>query len=609
MHAEHPAGVYRFLHSARGRISALRAATTRTGIVLLLGLASLLVAAFSGPAYSDLTAPLELLRSGSPASLDGHVDVWYEDGASAHSGELPPAGAEWRRLDQALEVGGTGAVWLRFHLSESESGNEWLIALPTTSLEDALFVGPFDAAGVAQAAPIRSGLNQAYSSRPLQNERLVFPFRLPQPGDYTVLLRLDSSIRVSVAPQIWHTADYLVSRKHKTLFDGICYGILITLLVYNIALTGAFRSRAYLYYVLTCASALLTLSTYNGHAAHYLWPETPWLIRSSYTLAPGLWLFFSALFARAFLATKDLMPRADSVIRGFVAAALAAIAAALAGYGEVAQTLTEVLVVVGSLAIAIVAALLWYRGSRIAIWYLVAQSMVFSAAILVVLINWGLLDAPFLLANALQIGVSAEMIVFAAALSARINRVQSEKAELDTRAAHLAVAASTDPLTGVANRSGLAQAAEQTLQSENEQVLLLIDLNGFKAVNDENGHEAGDMVLIETARRLQRHLRGADIITRTGGDEFVILLTDHPERHRLDRLLQRLSDALAQPIEYRGRRLSISASFGAARYPQDGDTLQALQRVADRAMYRAKQSGVCFVYSPVEALATQGRDQ
>lgn len=384
---------------------------------------------------------------------------------------------------------------------------------------------------------MRSGLNHPYATRPLGNERLVFPIRVSQPGIHTFFLRLESSIRLTVDPELWRATDYLAERKHKILFDGICYGILVTLLVYNLVLAVAFRSRAYLFYVLTCASALLTLSTYNGHAAHYLWPETPWLIRQTYTLAPALWLFFAALFARAFLSLRDALPQAD-------------------------------------------------------------RGVLFVFTLLVVLVNWGVLESPFLLANGLQLGVSAEMIVFAVALSARINHVQNEKAELDLRASHLAIAAATDPLTGVANRNGLAHAAERLLQQTGHHALLLVDLDRFKEVNDRHGHEAGDLALVETARRLERHVRASDMIARTGGDEFVILLADRPEHLPMKAMLTRLCDALAEPIHYDGRTLPISASVGVALYPEAGDTLQELQRAADRAMYRAKESGVAFTYAP-----------
>ncbi|MEQ8517368.1 MAG: diguanylate cyclase [Chromatocurvus sp.] len=565
-------------------------------------LAALIIGCLTATANGAMAPPLDLSRVDASISLTAHIDSWREDAAAESAGdEVPPVEVEWQRGMHPLEAGSGGALWLRFRLRFEGGGHgDWLLTLPTTAVEDALFLGPFDAAGHPLATSIRSGLNHPFATRPLGNERLVFPLQMTQPGVYTVFLRLDSSIRLTVDPELWRPGEYLAGRKHKTLFDGICYGILVTLLVYNLVLTVAFRSRAYLFYVLTCASALLTLSTYNGHAAHYVWPATPWLIRETYTLAPALWLFFSALFARDFLSLRATMPWADRGVLGLAGVMIATLAIGLAGFREQAQTLTEIVAVSGVLFISAMAFLLWRRGSERAPWYLGAQAVLFLSAVLVVLVNWGLVESPFLLANALQIGVSAEMILFAVALSARINRVQTEKAELDLRATHLALAASTDPLTGVANRTGLAHAAERLLQSPGDHALLLIDLNNFKAINDQNGHEAGDLTLVETARRLEKHLRSSDFIARTGGDEFVILLAGRPEQAQLDTTLARLHEALAEPIVYNDSILSITASIGVAHYPGNGDNLQALQRAADHAMYRAKKAGVPFSYSSAE---------
>jgi len=572
---------------------------TPSAAAVLYRLALIALLSISTVSHGTASNPVDLEASESPIRLASHLDSWLEEPSNKTATEqLPPENVDWQPGITPLEVGAGRPIWLRLRLrlADNQSG-DWLLTLPTTAVESALFLGPFDADGRPQAVPVRSGLDQPFASRPLGNERLVFPITLVTPGTYTVFLRLDSSVRLNVEPKLWRPGDYLAARKHKTLFDGICYGILITLLLYNLALASSFRSRAYLLYVLTCASALLTLSTYNGHAAHYLWPDSPWLIQHSYTLAPGLWLLFSALFARFFLSLQKTMLIADRVVLGLVFCVMAVLAIGLSGYIKLAQTLTEVLAFSGALIMSAIAILLWRKGSPGALWYLGAQSSLFVAAVLVVFINWGILTSPFLLANALQLGVSGEMIVFAMALSARIHRIQSEKAALDLRATHLALAASTDPLTGVANRTGLGHAAEKLLKVPHKSALLLIDLDRFKAINDDHGHEAGDLALVETARRLTLHLRGSDVIARTGGDEFVILLADRPDPERLDTLLGRLSEALTQPIAYRDRILAISASIGAARFPEDGETIKDLQRAADRAMYQAKQTGIAFRHS------------
>lgn len=148
----------------------------------------------------------------------------------------------------------------------------------------------------------------------------------------------------------------------------------------------------------------------------------------------------------------------------------------------------------------------------------------------------------------------------------------------------------TDPLTGVLNRRGFLQNAARRLQlsPDNAQgALLFIDLNNFKEVNDELGHDAGDAVLVEVANRLRGRLRPTDIIGRPGGDEFVALVPDLKEEEA-EALAMRLSESLAQPHEIGGTKSFCPGSIGLALYPRNANTLTGLMRAADEAMYRAK---------------------
>lgn len=152
-----------------------------------------------------------------------------------------------------------------------------------------------------------------------------------------------------------------------------------------------------------------------------------------------------------------------------------------------------------------------------------------------------------------------------------------------------------DALTGIPNRMLLYDRIKQALgRTRREHKLLAVcylDLDGFKPINDTLGHEAGDGVLIEVARRIGQVLRGGDTVARLGGDEFVVLMLgiESPVECRmgLDRLLQ----AIAQPIFIQGQQCGVTASIGATLYPSDNGDADTLLRHADQAMYLAKQSG------------------
>ena len=150
--------------------------------------------------------------------------------------------------------------------------------------------------------------------------------------------------------------------------------------------------------------------------------------------------------------------------------------------------------------------------------------------------------------------------------------------------------ATSDPLTGVLNRRGFERDGARRLTCSNDDAtgaLLFIDLNEFKAINDQYGHEVGDQLLRIAAERLKKSLRSCDIIGRPGGDEFVALVPD-VNGDMADKLAKRLTSALEEPYNIDHQKLVCTASIGLALYPDKATTLTGLLREADQAMYRAK---------------------
>ena len=150
--------------------------------------------------------------------------------------------------------------------------------------------------------------------------------------------------------------------------------------------------------------------------------------------------------------------------------------------------------------------------------------------------------------------------------------------------------ATSDPLTGVLNRRGFERdAAMRLTQSADEATgaLLFVDLNEFKGINDQFGHEVGDQLLKIAAERLRKSLRSCDIIGRPGGDEFVALVPD-VDAEVADKLAKRLTSSLEEPYNIGQKQLRCAASIGLALYPKNANTLTGLLREADQAMYRAK---------------------
>ena len=152
-----------------------------------------------------------------------------------------------------------------------------------------------------------------------------------------------------------------------------------------------------------------------------------------------------------------------------------------------------------------------------------------------------------------------------------------------------------DELTGLPNRSLLFDRLHTALAGAHRQrahlALVLLDLDGFKAVNDEMGHDGGDDVLRVVATRLKECTRESDTVARLGGDEFILLVPDVDSREEIDVVCERISAVIEEPMVVKGRSFLILASVGASLYPQDGEEADTLIRKADAAMYAVKRQG------------------
>jgi diguanylate cyclase (GGDEF)-like protein/PAS domain S-box-containing protein len=176
----------------------------------------------------------------------------------------------------------------------------------------------------------------------------------------------------------------------------------------------------------------------------------------------------------------------------------------------------------------------------------------------------------------------------------------TERKQFEVRIQHLAT---YDSLTGLPNRilfyDRLRQAINLAGRNRDELSLLYLDLDRFKAVNDTLGHDAGDEILKSAAARIQQQVRESDTVARIGGDEFAVILHKIASQQDAATVARKIIDALLPDFELSGgkhERVRIGASIGIATFPADGADLDALFKVADAAMYKAKRSGNSFSF-------------
>ncbi len=201
------------------------------------------------------------------------------------------------------------------------------------------------------------------------------------------------------------------------------------------------------------------------------------------------------------------------------------------------------------------------------------------------------------LQNLQQLSREQEQVVIlrTAELSEANQQLSEKNRRYKTLLGKLEMIAMQDELTGLPNRRCFSQAAGQAMsrsrRSHGLLAILFLDLNGFKQINDKHGHDVGDLLLCEVARRLNHCLRDLDMPARLGGDEFAVLVEGFSQTYDVHLPAQRITYALSRPYKLAGKEMMVSASMGISIFPDTSDSLDELLKQSDQAMYQAKAVG------------------
>ena len=181
-----------------------------------------------------------------------------------------------------------------------------------------------------------------------------------------------------------------------------------------------------------------------------------------------------------------------------------------------------------------------------------------------------------------------------------LHRLSVEQRAAQARFAHQAM---HDSLTGLRNRPAVMEHIDRRIQNGEQEAslggfaLLLLDLDGFKAINDNSGHDAGDEVLKQVAIRVEAALRDSDFIARLGGDEFLVVVPQVSDHETAERVGKKIIDVVGSPYLLASGTSSVTVSIGITLFPRDARDRESLMKCADLALYRAKRTGrnrLCF---------------
>ena len=606
----------------RRRPPCARAAQTLVRLPAALGLLMLLGLLLALPATHAGERALELHGHERALRLRPHLDLLADPSDQLRTEQLAAHAAEFRPLSRRHPSG--TVLWLRLELrSRAAEPGEWRIEFGLPAAER---IELFDAGA---AAPRQlGGLGVPLAERSLDHRTPLFAVRLAPGEQRTLYFRVAADQRPNLSARLWDGRDFVRHSHVTTLLLALYFGLLLGLACYNLLVFVALREPSFLLYVLLVSCFAAAMLGFTGLGAQYLWTGGGPLGVRVLPLGLALAGACAVLFAASFLDSRSRSPHWRRLLLGALAVQLALVLAALLLPPPDALRLLAP-PALGNLLFLLLFGLRCARRR-------IAAAGVFSAALLVLLggaallelRHLGLLPGHLVSLDVLLVGSALAMLLLSVGLAERLNTLKRQMLEaqaatlatqrqsllalqgqeriLEQRVAErteaLAAAnarlqelALRDALTGLANRMALCQHLEHAwLRAERRHemlALILLDLDGFKPVNDRYGHQAGDQLLAEVARRLQAGARAADLVARLGGDEFVVVCEAMGSAEQAEALAARLLERLAQPFRLSGGEVCIGASIGIgfARPPQGSS--DELLRDADAAMYAAKAAG------------------
>lgn len=486
------------------------------------------------------------------------------------------------------------AVWLRFDVSvASGEAGQWILDIDYPSL-DRVDVHVLTQGRLVQHAALGRAL--PFSERRLPSRTTAVELDLEPGTTSTVLLRVETTSSMVLPLSLMTREAFHAHEARMQMLQGLLTGIALCLLVFSLLQFAGYRDRLFLDYALTLAGTTLFFYAYFGLGPQHLWGDNIALATKIAPLAVMVALIGSFRFMSRALSVADIFPRlAYAMQAGSMVALVVALAFAvdLISY-RLAHTIATVL---GPLSILLAVPTAFVRarsGDRAAGYMLVAWAMYACGTLMMAALLRGFVEPTFVTQHAFQLGALLEMLLWMRVLALRAEQMReaAQRAHLERDALHSL--AHTDPLTGLPNRRGLNAALQAALRNcapDRQVAVYLLDLDGFKPVNDRLGHEAGDQLLVEVGKRLRKTVRATDVVARLGGDEFVVMASHLPSPVEADRLGHKLLEEMKAPFLISGEACRVGLTIGYTLAPLDGDDASALLRRADAAMYDGKNAG------------------
>jgi diguanylate cyclase len=488
----------------------------------------------------------------------------------------------------------TDAVWLRvpLHVPRTEFGR-WVLDIDYAALDR------IDVYVVTDGVPTQHhvlGDQLAFHLRPLPSNSHAVALALERGVEQDLLLRVHTTSTMIVPMRLVADVRFHAEKARVQMAQGLLAGIGLCLFVYAIVHAWTLRSAMFVYYALALAASSLFFFAFYGLAAQHLWPHSVWLSSNAAPVLVLLAIVGGMRFIGSALQVRELslgLHRAQSLVWMAALASALGFVVGLLDYrmAQVAGTVLGVLCMCVTLPAALMRA---RRGDRAA-WVVTVGWAVYSVgAFTIALLLRGKVPFNVWTDHALQAGSTFEMLTWLVVLSLRVHEIRQNAHRVHAERDVMRSLAESDALTGLPNRRGLRHRLEAMTQDSSGERLgavYMVDLDGFKAVNDRLGHDAGDLLLKAVAERLRHRVRTGDTVARLGGDEFVICAAGLPGSTEAHRLGDKLVEAFRAPFEIDGQACAVGLTVGYALAPLDGQDPEGLLKLADAALYAGKSAG------------------
>ncbi|TXT37981.1 MAG: diguanylate cyclase [Comamonadaceae bacterium] len=519
---------------------------------------------------------------------------------------LPDPSQIWR-LEQVLAMGAQfeaprtahstlgfhpEPVWIRMPFALASSAPpQWVLNIdyaPINRIEVYLVHG----SQVVQQAVL--GNLQQGSPRTARSHALMLQL---QPGQsYELLLRVQVKSGM-VMPISLSTPDvFLADALREQMFQGVMVSLMLCLVLYSLTMWQSLHDVVFFKYALVLLGGLMLSVVQFGVGYQFLWagrlwPESHLGVLGALMSTVGFFLFFEHILVQP----GEHRHFSRLMKSGAVLTVLVSLAYAFDGLSTHAASLMVGILGPMSSFLALPLTLRRVRQKdAMAIYLLLAVVVYFGASATMAGLVFGHIGVSFLTLHSVQLAGLLDALLLMRLLGLRTRATRQAVRQASQERDAMRSLAHSDPLTGLSNRRGLYDVLTDALtRCSPTQIVavFVIDLDGFKPINDQYGHDVGDAFLVAVAARLQSLVRTNDTVARVGGDEFVLIVSGLSHEQQPVDLGQKILVAFKQPFQLAQHHCMIGLTIGYALAPMDGRDAKSLLKIADAGMYSGKSAG------------------